>query len=49
MTKMGKICCNKWEISQEFLPHSKREEYSGIFGFTDNVAVVAYLLKKRTV
>jgi hypothetical protein len=26
VAKTGKICCNKWEISQEFLPHSKREE-----------------------
>lgn len=49
ITITGKLCCNKWEITWEYLLHSKREEYSGIFGFTDNMAVVAYLPKKRTV
>jgi hypothetical protein len=29
---------NKQAIPQEFLPHSKREEYSSIFGFTHNMA-----------
>lgn len=39
--------CNRLQIPQEFLPRSKKEEYSRIFGFTDNTALVSYTPKKK--
>jgi hypothetical protein len=43
--KKDTMCSRKCEIPQEFLLHSKREEYSSIFQFTDNKALFSYVQK----
>jgi len=40
------MCSSKQENPQEFLLHSKREEYSSIFQFIDYMAFVSYVQNK---
>ncbi|KAG5883866.1 hypothetical protein JTB14_034913 [Gonioctena quinquepunctata] len=47
LTLTGTMRSNKREIPKEFSAHPSREEFSSLFGFSDNKTIVSYVPKKN--